>query len=174
MRTDNPIPRPRATTTQRAPNPAKAPQNTPKRAVHRARAKRTQVSPRRLRASSSHSSPISRRASAQIKPSTHPLIFKPACRADYSPLHLPDSPSFPPAKTAKTPQKPAKNPHFAPARRAANPLATPHPVNSYSHSLPQSRAHATFFPAQTLSAPAQKQVNLPLAARRCAFDFSVN
>ncbi|MDB5319318.1 MAG: hypothetical protein JWN40_949 [Phycisphaerales bacterium] len=91
-----------------------------------------------------------RKSNPPLTPSSSNL---PAERATH-PFTSPDSPSFPPAKPAKTLQKPAKIPHFTPTRRAANPLSNQFSVNTYIHPLPQSRVHATFFPAQFQSAPA--------------------
>ena len=68
----------------------------------------------------------------------------------------PVSPSFSPTKPAKTHQKPSKNPHFAPARPTPIPTSTPHPINPYTHSLPQSKVHATFFPARPMHESARK------------------
>ena len=64
------------------------------------------------------------------------------------PRSSPDSPSIRPAKPAKNLQKPAKNPHFAPAGLTLVSPPTPAQIDSYVRSLPQSRDRATFFPAQ--------------------------
>src|SRR5260221_8582720 len=64
----------------------------------------------------------------------------------------PIPPRFAPPKPAKNPRKPAKNPHFALGTLTSISSPTPHPINPYIHSRPQSRVHATFFPGHPLSA----------------------
>ncbi len=143
MRLDNPIPRARATTGQRAPRSAKPCQSAPSRAPAQNEANFL------LCASASLCHIPSNRPSARRRKTKPPLTPAssrlPAYRASQA-FTSPDSPSIPPAKPAKTHQKPSKNPHFARPRRTPIPSPTPEPINPYIHSLPQSSVHATFFP----------------------------
>ena len=94
------------------------------------------------------------------------IELRPSTLIRHSNFALRISPHSHPTKPAKTHQKPSKNPHFAPAHHASIPSPTPHPINPYIHSLPQSRVHATFFPRSHRKCPVPKCPNSATRFRR--------
>src|SRR5258706_7634625 len=124
---------------------------------HRARAHARHLTARpRRRATKIHAAPQPH-APARIEATLTRCVSAPprhisSSRASTrSPIDHPKTPPIPPAihplKPAKILQKPAKNPHFPPARLTSVSSSTPHPINPYLHSLSQGRDQPTFFPA---------------------------
>ncbi|MDB5320075.1 MAG: hypothetical protein JWN40_1706, partial [Phycisphaerales bacterium] len=88
-----------------------------------------------------------------------------------APQITPISPRFPNAKPAKTLQKPAKNPHFAPTRRMPIFTSTPYPINPYIRPLSQRRVQATFFPtpATNPTRPMHETARKCTVSAKCEF-----
>jgi hypothetical protein len=176
MRLDNPTAPARAATAPRAPNHAKARQTLPPRPITApvqneptapasgAMLTRAESPPRRTSPApqKTHTAPQTRARRRETNPLS-PLCLRVSVPHFLSPV----SPSFPQAKPAITPRKPAKNPHFSPARLASISCPTLHPINPYINTRPRDTNHATFFPATHPSKP-------PLQKLQAASTFPIN
>jgi hypothetical protein len=97
--------------------------------------------------------PAKARPTLPTRPITRPVQNEPTATASGAMLV---SPSFPRAKPAITPRKPAENPHFARARLASISCPTLNPIDPYIHPRPRDTNHATFFPATHVKTAAAK------------------